>query len=167
MELTHEPANFLTTTKMENKTNKIVNQAADIARVDVREAKCVRDGIVDKGFTRVYQTIRGNKNANCLQACVASYLNLSLEDVPNFMLFDDYWWDALVWLFLGKGYDVGYVDGLTPVDGKIYITSIESGYEDCTHAVLTRDNIVVHDPTGTINKENKIVGYYSISKRPA
>jgi len=41
-------------------------------------------GLVQKISLMVDQTLFGNKNGNCFSACVASILDLALEDVPNF-----------------------------------------------------------------------------------
>jgi len=44
----------------------------------------------------VYQTLFGEPHGNCLQAAVASMLDLELNEVPNFMEADgDAWFDAL------------------------------------------------------------------------
>lgn len=42
----------------------------------------------------VYQTIFDKPHGNCLQACVASILELDLDQVPNFVENDD-WFQAL------------------------------------------------------------------------
>lgn len=42
---------------------------------------------------KVYQTIYDKKNGNCIQAVVASLLELELEQVPHFLEFGDDWWN--------------------------------------------------------------------------
>lgn len=37
-------------------------------------------------MAKVFPTLIGNKRGNCIQAVVASMLNLSLDDVPNFQI---------------------------------------------------------------------------------
>ena len=69
---------------------------------------------------RILQTITDDKNANCLQACLASLLDKDLEDVPNFMTFKKKWWDALELYLNQQGYDVGYIEpNNPPKDGSI------------------------------------------------
>lgn len=74
---------------------------------------------------------------NCLQAAVASALDLPLEEVPHFLEADGDWWTAMVDFLLDRGYttrkravadgapSLGLVIGLSP--------------RDVTHAVLCRD----------------------------
>ena len=41
----------------------------------------------------IYQTIFGGEEGNCTQAAIASILEIPLEDVPHFILYDkDEWW---------------------------------------------------------------------------
>ncbi len=42
----------------------------------------------------IYQTIFGGKEGNCMQAAIASILEIPLENVPHFMLYaEDEWWN--------------------------------------------------------------------------
>ena len=117
---------------------------------------------------RILQTITDDKNANCLQACLASLLDKDLEDVPNFMTFKKKWWDALELYLNQQGYDVGYIEpNNPPKDGSIYITSLEYPC-GARHAVLTQNQIIIHDPSPRgINKDDErfIDGYYWISDK--
>lgn len=62
----------------------------------------------------VFQTRFGAENAppeqqgNCMAACVASLLELSLEDVPDFR--PDTWWLTLVEWLRARGLDAFYVE---------------------------------------------------------
>jgi hypothetical protein len=115
----------------------------------------------------IHQTRTQEEFANCLQACVASYFEFPLENVPNFMLFKDNWWDALHWYFFSLGYDIGHINKLPPEDGKYYIVSEEFGDNyNYSHAVIWKDGKIVHDPLNyKSGKRGTIVGYYWISKR--
>jgi hypothetical protein len=39
---------------------------------------------------RVYQTIDGREKGNCLVACVASLLEIEINEIPHFITFDDW-----------------------------------------------------------------------------
>lgn len=101
----------------------------------------------------VMQTIGGPENGNCLQACMASLLGLCLEEVPHFVL-EDNWVHALdAWL---KQFDLQSV----AVDLNIMRQQGEDmwkpyGYHlivgkspraDCQHAVVGYNGEMVHDP---------------------
>ena len=66
-------------------------------------------------MTPVYQTIigRGDGNGplgNCMQAVIASLLDLPLEEVPHFLLWGNRWYLCFEEFLLSKGYeDYGYI----------------------------------------------------------
>jgi hypothetical protein len=102
---------------------------------------------------------------NCLQACVASWLDLPLEAVPHFMIFGNLYWEAFILYFRSQGYEVlGWVEGVPPNDGNYYIVSAEVGSRDYNHAVIARNGKVVHDPH-PVKINDKIIGYYSITPK--
>ena len=116
----------------------------------------------------VYQTISGGEFANCLQAAVASYFDLKLSRVPNFMLFGKQYWGAFNYFVWSLGYELfGYVEGLPPKDGRYYIVSIDFGAKhESSHSVIWKDGIITHDPyEAGINQKDNITGYYKIEKR--
>jgi hypothetical protein len=119
----------------------------------------------------VMQTIYSEKGkpapefANCFQACVASLLELPLEEVPNFMLFRAKWWEAVVFYFGGLGYDIGYVDIPPPENGEFYIGSIDYSDRDYCHAVIVKDGAVVHDPHPIDGPLEAVTAHYWISNR--
>lgn len=110
---------------------------------------------------KVDQTIVSNINGNCLQAAVASLLDLNLEEVPSFIDAKEKW-HQLLWMFMSKnGYeDMGweYATGINPsllermkFDGGwngYFVGSVPSQtFLNCTHAVIVDINLnVVHDP---------------------
>jgi len=55
-------------------------------------------------MTRVYQTIVDPNHGNCMQAVIASLLELSLDDVPHFLEFKDRWFTEFVKFLNKKGY---------------------------------------------------------------
>jgi hypothetical protein len=62
----------------------------------------------------IYQTLHGTKIGNCLQAVWASLLRLPLEEVPHFVLHDN--WQEIEEAFLAKH---GYVNGMYLVNTKL------------------------------------------------
>lgn len=114
----------------------------------------------------VKQTIINEGYANCLQACVASYFELPLDKVPNFILFKDSWWEALHCWLNSKGYNVDHINELPPNDDNYYIVSEEFGDKyNYSHAVIWRNGSLVHDPMDTKSSiKGTIVGYYNIKK---
>lgn len=118
---------------------------------------------------KVFQTITKTPLANCLQAATASYFDLELETVPNFMLFGDEYWNAYYYYIKSLGYEsMGWVDGLPPEKDKYYIVSLDFGPDfDYGHSVIYRNGKIEHDPHLQIPDQSdvdKISGYYEIKK---
>lgn len=126
---------------------------------------------------RVYQTIVGNgqngtPRGNCMQATVASLLELELEDVPNFIELDkgNGEGNVAMWnFFMSKGYDPSafgcfdtkieeYLEEMQSdggIDGYFYASINSPSFEGTTHAVIVNKRmIVVHDP----NPNEKALG---------
>lgn len=112
----------------------------------------------------VMQTTFGEEKGNCLSACIASILELPIEEVPNFCEEDreDWWRSCWTWLY-SRGYvgiEVSIQPGvLSPVWHEYCILSGE-GPRGCHHAVVGRAKgyqgfEYVHDPhpDGTFLKE--------------
>jgi hypothetical protein len=105
----------------------------------------------------VDQTIFGAPHGNCFAACVASILELPLEDVPNFVLEGEGWWNAAkAWLH-ERGYALlwvkhdavacGYVDPNPLIDaGHYIITTGQSPRGEFLHCVIEHRGRIVHDP---------------------
>ena len=104
-------------------------------------------------------TISSPVNGNCLQACVASLLELTLADVPNFMEIgdpdhDSEWWFAFHRFVLESGY---VLDGCFFAEDAIarkkgidgyFIGSVKSvNFEGCTHAVIFKGLELAFDPS--------------------
>jgi len=112
-------------------------------------------------MTFVYQ----DKIDNCFQACVASILNLPLEDVPHFQegvieSSDHSWtqerWDAVVkfgeaysynvfWLDPDLQNDISLIDKLHNSE-LFYLATGKSPLGKFGHCVIYHKNNLVHDP---------------------
>lgn len=105
----------------------------------------------------VDQTLFGKVDGNCLPACIASLLEIGIEEVPHFCRdYRDSWFRAFLnWLepkgltaicWLGPGWPEGYAEHLRK------LTHIAGGpsprYEgnDVLHAVVMRGDELLHDP---------------------
>lgn len=112
---------------------------------------------------KVYQTLVDNKRGNCMQAAVASLLELELEQVPNFIEAGEEW--GKIWFGFWKDqgledypveiskdvHDTTLLKRVAEFDGGFngyfYATVPSQTFEDTTHAVIVDKNLkVVHDP---------------------
>ena len=103
-------------------------------------------------MTKVDQTVFVVPGGNCFSACVASLLELSIEDVPYFMGDEpagepfDWFGGFLSWL---RGYGLWAIP-LPIVNGwrpeGLYILSGKSPRGDFDHSVVARGLEVIHDP---------------------
>ena len=108
---------------------------------------------------------------DCMSACIASVLELSLEDVPNFMeAGEEGWWDAMqVWLGLrGFAYVEINATGLPslsrpeigiPDDQVYFVVGISP--RETPHVVLYKGNKLAHDPNpaGTGLVRGSVLGF--------
>lgn len=92
----------------------------------------------------VDQTTFGHPGGNCFSACVASLLDLSIEDVPYFMDVEDWCAKFASWLVSYGFYPVTFrlMDRWRPQG--LYILGGKSPRGD--HAVVACENVIVHDP---------------------
>ena len=91
---------------------------------------------------------KGITRGNCWQTCIASLLELPLEDVPHFVDIDeqggqDWWQHTLEWL-LYKGYAM-YTPDEHPAEGYYLVTG-KSPRGDYYHVVIYEGGNMVHDP---------------------
>ena len=115
---------------------------------------------------KVYQTVVDKDKGNCMQATIASILELPLDDVPNFIEFDKKPGTSsqseLIRYLSTKGYDYCYInrgrhdsteflrkvakfDG--GVNGFFYASVPSQSFEGCGHAVVIDTDLnIVHDP---------------------
>ena len=118
----------------------------------------------------VYQTIISPVNGNCLAACVASILEVSLDEVPQHIQDKNYFLDLShyleskgyefsgdAWkghpvydhLILGRKYDNDRLicEGVFPgVNGFFIVSGQSPRFENCHHAVVWNKWGLVHDP---------------------
>lgn len=103
-------------------------------------------------MTPVYQTILTPPHGNCLQACIASILELPLEEVPNFMrVSGPAWYDRFVNFLLSQGLfpiyltpEVVNADGTRPYG--YYLVQGKSPRGDFDHVVVYHNGKLAHDP---------------------
>jgi len=87
----------------------------------------------------VYQTIDG-PDGNCFPACVASILEIKIEDVPEFQ-----GWDGLRQWLRGRGWVLSFFQPDDPAADEWTIASLLTlrGF----HAVVCFGGKIVHDPS--------------------
>lgn len=82
---------------------------------------------------------------NCVQAAVASILNVPLDQVPSFLglkAFD--FWESLEEFLLSRGYELRLIPLAMPVKGLYLASGItERGTH---HMVVMEDGVLKHDP---------------------
>lgn len=96
---------------------------------------------------------------NCFAACVASLLELNIDDVPNFVFLEPDWIKATQEWLAGRGlgmlalftHEAGYFGNLYPLPaGLLCIIGGKSPRGDFGHAVVARAHAwkfdVIHDP---------------------
>lgn len=109
---------------------------------------------------RVYQTKFGHPEGNCFNACVASILECSLEDLPDLEKFEAKgvnWLDGLNEALRPMGYGVIHVPASEENPASVYIPprghfiASGDGYGALLHSVVCEergrgDVDIVHDP---------------------
>lgn len=107
---------------------------------------------------KVYQTIIDPNHGNCMQAVVASLFEMELDEVPNFIEFEDRWYLEMIKFYEERGYELGTISGSTEhmkiaaeFDGGVngyFDATVESKlFPGRTHAVVVDKNLnIVHDP---------------------
>lgn len=97
----------------------------------------------------VYQTIFGKPDGNCFAACIASILEMDLEEVPNFCKGDNPRWmfDLNEWLHqFGLGaLTVSFHDEIPLTMGWCCVGGY-GGPEGVMHEVVMKDMKMVHNP---------------------
>lgn len=83
---------------------------------------------------------------NCMAACVASLLELDLDNVPNFAADPrDTWWQGFQEWLVDRGWVAVVLDGDYPWPGYS-AASGKSPRGDYKHLVIHRGGKLVHDP---------------------
>ena len=111
----------------------------------------------------INQTILSKEDGDCTRACVASLLELSIEQVPHFIRFKDAWFKHMAAFFWTMGYKFEgtaylYKEGKskphchslykTPSIKGYFIATVPSKTFDYTShcVIINKKGIVVHDP---------------------
>jgi hypothetical protein len=121
---------------------------------------------------KVYQTIFGEPNGNCFQACIASMLECELKDLPNFMEDgpDSFGGNLKEWenAMPFKLFDVRFEDKESrdfSIKDLLLIATIENMYTAKAHAVIMKNGEIIHDPMPEDKRANRKVSepiYYTI-----
>jgi hypothetical protein len=110
---------------------------------------------------KIYQTIVEKGKGNCMQAAIASLFDLTLDEVPNFINFNENASYELLKFIRKKGYEFCYIskhgrnleemikiakfDG--GAGGYFYASVPSQTFEGVSHAVIVDTDLnVVHDP---------------------
>lgn len=99
----------------------------------------------------VDQTISSHVNGNCFEACVASILELPLDEVPTFVGGNsEEWFEAFAAWMATRGHAAAYLPhapGMRPIGYHIGASDFHSvdGVRTA-HAVVALDGTVVHCP---------------------
>lgn len=108
-------------------------------------------------MNKIYQTTFGHEKGNCHQACMATYFNLSLDDVPNFVI--DHrsdWWNFMN-KWTAKQFDIRFLYLDMTMKDKTYLLK-EIGLptiwtvkkpDRVNHCVIGEGLEVIHDPNKT------------------
>jgi hypothetical protein len=110
---------------------------------------------------KIFQTIIDKDHGNCMQAAIASLLDLELNEVPNFIEFKNDFNNTTIGWLSKKGYSPTYIHKyrhdeemlkrIALFDGGVnkyfYAIVPSQTYKDTSHAVVVDINLnVVHDP---------------------
>jgi hypothetical protein len=96
--------------------------------------------------TPVDQTTFGPGKGNCFSACVASVLDLTIEEVPFFMGSED-WVSALLLWCEQNGVDADFsTEFPAPAGDYVIVGGGSPRYSSVGHAVVWLDGQLAHDP---------------------
>jgi hypothetical protein len=119
----------------------------------------------------VDQTVVNDSTGNCFSACLASILELSIDDVPNFMELEKKTvesWFVLAWRWLReRGYriEVGDFENSDNPEGYWIASGKSYRYPDKHHAVVYLGNKMAHDPhPSRVGLDGGSVFYYVLKK---
>jgi hypothetical protein len=108
----------------------------------------------------VFQTVIDEVKGNCLVACIASILELDIEDVPDFRE-KDVWYNQYQNWFRMNSYEF-QVTSEEPKE-KYYIAQYPSCvFKGKSHVVVASEGKIVHDPNPNSKVSGKPDKYYLI-----
>src|SRR5688572_3940568 len=103
---------------------------------------------------------------SCLRACVASVLNLPINEVPNFVkreIGNDYWINLTNWLKL-RGYSLDITWQAKLAYGIAIVKYLDRPHYKNRHAVVTFGDMVVFDPKRNQKYKYQILRYLYICR---
>jgi hypothetical protein len=119
--------------------------------------------------TKFYE--KGVSYGNCMQACVASYLELPLESVPDFSLDWEHFWSSVYSWMDSEGLRIRLVTPWKLRDHEYYLVQGVSprSTEDETvyHMVIYLDGKLIHDPHPSRLGVTEILSYRVIEMKLA
>ncbi len=123
----------------------------------------------------ITSSIDGSVHGNCMAACLASMLEIEIEQVPALQNMGDEWAGTMIEFLDGLGYEfdgtihehrlsdvLSYpgIDGYVMAFGESHRLHVTRG-----HAVLYKDGVLVHDPHPAKDGLKKLNGYYMIRRK--
>ena len=100
--------------------------------------------------TRLHKGLQPiSDRGNCFPACIASLLNMQVEDVIQIQEhYDNPEWPQILQRWLNsKGYRWRSIEQGEDVRGKyILVSGTSPRFSNCTHIVIYKDGVMVHDP---------------------
>ena len=124
-------------------------------------------------MTPVFQTLTISENGqgNCFNACIASLLDLSLQDIPNILPKDPGdWRERWRYWLAEQGYKRETHSPLSPPEGysiavvltdRVYPENHDKAGQKIYHACIALDGKVVHDPFPGRSIITEIIHYES------
>ncbi|NMC52511.1 MAG: hypothetical protein GYA48_02615 [Chloroflexi bacterium] len=112
----------------------------------------------------VLQTIFAPPNGNCLQACIASILELPLEEVPNFMQYPNQWLPRYEHFLRARNLQPVYLrfeNGQTPdfEPWGYHLITVKSPRGPYDHSLVGFQGKPVHDPFPGGNCAGEVIGW--------
>lgn len=113
------------------------------------------------------QTKFGSKEGNCFAACLASLLEISIEEIPDFFNTEKYWSIICNEYLKTKGLcfiDIGFQNSdiqYWVLNSGFSILTGRSSRHDCLHSVVAYQGKIIHDPhpDNTGITEVEMIGY--------
>ena len=93
----------------------------------------------------IIQTKFGRPDGNCLEACVASIMEVGIDEVPDFPCGASWFGKLEEWAAL-RGFECIYVPVHWPIQPVGYYIMNGPGRRGLRHSVVAHDGIMVHDP---------------------
>ena len=142
-------------------------------------------------MTPIDQLIVDQGRGDCMRAVVASLLDLELDQVPHFRLYDTKenqgnhfrnWFMVFTWFFHSVGYELKWylrsskkkeLEERHSIDGYFYAAVDSKTFENVKHAVIMDMNgVIVHDPNPNkawqginVLESGELDGWYCFEKR--